>query len=295
MSTAKYSILNMDARTLPGDFPDNLDLFFIGDVHGRAGALSACLQALDAVERHPGRQRNIVFFGDLIDRGPDSLGAVRLAMSAGGIDDDVRVLPGNHELLLLDVLAGHPPGEWVVNGGLKVMNEVDRGWRDLRWPDALTALRAAIPAGFEERLRAAPSHLQFGDVLCVHAGLHPHMPPDEHLERARPHRHNDQHWATIRSPFLNWQGGWNWDGEHYGWGDTVVVHGHTPAVRMSLLTDPDGLQPCDGIDTHRTLCLDAGATTRDQIAWAQIWSEGSQAMVQVHAATMVPEAWCYDV
>ncbi len=290
-----YSILSMEPRSLPGDCPDNIELYVIGDVHGRAGALSACLQAIDAGDRHPGRQRTIVYLGDLIDRGPDSLGAMRLAMSAGGVDDDVRVLPGNHELMLLDVLAGHGPGDWLINGGLTLMDEVDRDWRNLSWPEALTALRAAIPLDFEERLHAAPSHLRFGDVLCIHAGLHPQMPPAEHLDRARPHRGDDYHWATIRYPFLDWQEGWQWDGRHYGWGDTVVVHGHTPAVRMSLLAGPRGLQPCDRINNHRALCLDAGASARDQIAWARIWSAGSQAMVQVHAATRAPEVWSYDV
>lgn len=134
MSTAKYSILSMEPRTLSGNFPDTLDLFVIGEVHSRASALSACLKAINAVVRYPGRQRTIVFLGDL---GPDSLCAMYLAISTGGVDDEVRILPGNHELMLLDVLAGHGPGDWRINGGLTVMDEVDSDWRNLPRPDHL--------------------------------------------------------------------------------------------------------------------------------------------------------------
>ncbi|SEQ70925.1 serine/threonine protein phosphatase 1 [Loktanella sp. DSM 29012] len=65
----------------------------------------------------------IVFLGDLIDRGPDSIGAVHLAMQATTLNqaDEVVLLPGNHELLLVQVLDGHDPDLWLINGGKTVM------------------------------------------------------------------------------------------------------------------------------------------------------------------------------
>ncbi|SEQ70904.1 hypothetical protein SAMN05428995_106142 [Loktanella sp. DSM 29012] len=46
---------------------------------------------------------------------------------------------------------------------------------------------------------------------------------------------DDTHWATIRHEFTTWDGGWDIDAEGRPTkGPTVVVHGHTPAIRTSL-------------------------------------------------------------
>ena len=60
--------------------PDR-QLLVIGDVHGRAGALERMLGHLAALPARGGG-RDLVFLGDLIDRGPGSLRAVRLAWGA---------------------------------------------------------------------------------------------------------------------------------------------------------------------------------------------------------------------
>ena len=83
-------------------------LFVIGDVHGQAQALAAALNTIAAIPR-AGNRRRLVFLGDIVDRGPHSLDAIKLTMSAADrVDaDDVVLLPGNHELMLLDALE-HP-------------------------------------------------------------------------------------------------------------------------------------------------------------------------------------------
>ena len=81
------------AHPLP---PGPLDI--IGDVHGELGALEALLAHLAEAGRT--EQRHLVFVGDLVDRGPDSLGVVRLVerlMHEGR----ASCLVGNHELNLL--------------------------------------------------------------------------------------------------------------------------------------------------------------------------------------------------
>lgn len=116
-------------RPLPCRGPE-AQLFVIGDVHGQAGALGA---ALDEIGRIPGTglPRRLVFLGDLIDRGPDSLGAVRLAMGAADRAkvDAVTLLPGNHELMLIDGLLAPQEfmGDWLDNGGDAVIREADPG------------------------------------------------------------------------------------------------------------------------------------------------------------------------
>jgi hypothetical protein len=73
----------------------------IGDVHGELSALQDLLLHLgyDSQGLHPDG-RHMVFVGDLVDRGPDSLGVVRLVselVSAGA----ASCIVGNHELNLL--------------------------------------------------------------------------------------------------------------------------------------------------------------------------------------------------
>ncbi|MFC4296630.1 symmetrical bis(5'-nucleosyl)-tetraphosphatase [Castellaniella hirudinis] len=81
------------------------DVWVIGDIQGCAGALRALLD-------HPELARSdteLWFAGDLVNRGPDSLGALRLIQSLG---PRARAILGNHDLHLLAVVAGvRPPGK----------------------------------------------------------------------------------------------------------------------------------------------------------------------------------------
>jgi bis(5'-nucleosyl)-tetraphosphatase (symmetrical) len=82
------------------------DIWVIGDLQGCCAPLAQLLEhpeiAGDATARY-------WFAGDLVNRGPDSLGALRRVKSLG--DRAVAVL-GNHDLHLLAVAAGiRPPGK----------------------------------------------------------------------------------------------------------------------------------------------------------------------------------------
>lgn len=87
----------------------------IGDVHGCRSELEALLtrlgyeilrdeqgRAIDS--RHP-EQRRVVFLGDLVDRGPDVVGVLRLAMGMVASGNALAV-PGNHEAKLVRALRG---------------------------------------------------------------------------------------------------------------------------------------------------------------------------------------------
>ena len=76
-------------------------LDIVGDVHGEIDALRDLLRLLGYTARgeHP-EQRRLVFLGDLVDRGPDSVAVVTLVrrlVEAGF----AQVVLGNHELNLL--------------------------------------------------------------------------------------------------------------------------------------------------------------------------------------------------
>lgn len=117
----------------------------IGDLQGCARPLRQLLRQVQAPAGEP-----VWFCGDLVNRGPDSLEAVRDVMAMG--DRAVTVL-GNHDLHLLAVAAGV---------------------RKVRASDTLKPLLAA-PDHREiiDWLRLRPlAHLQ-GDYLLVHGGLAP--------------------------------------------------------------------------------------------------------------------------
>lgn len=246
-------------------------VLIVGDVHGRADALARLLRHLSALPSH-GADRELVFLGDLIDRGPASLHTLHLAWDAHSFVDRWLLLPGNHELMLLDALDDDLKGGseasdtanarmWRRNGGTTLLAEVDPEGR-LPPPQALRALREALPPWFEPLMRNAPSHHTVGHLLLVHAGLDPRQ--DQAAFLARPGQlAGDDHWAWIREPFLAWQGGWGGDGLQ------IVVHGHTPATTEPIRTPEKALAVLDRIDSHWRLCLDAGATAIEQVAAAE--------------------------
>jgi hypothetical protein len=86
--------------TLIGTLPTG-GLDVVGDVHGELEVLLALVRKLGYDERgeHP-KGRALVFVGDLVDRGPDSLGVVRWVKRCVDEHGGQCVL-GNHELNLL--------------------------------------------------------------------------------------------------------------------------------------------------------------------------------------------------
>lgn len=143
---------------------------FIGDIQGCREELERLLERLrfdparDAL--HP--------VGDLVNRGPDSLGCLRLlrSLGAGGV-------LGNHDLHLLRVADGD-----------RALREGDTLRDVLTAPD-----RDELLAWLAER----PFVRGFDDVVVVHAGLAPHWEdPVGALERGDPHAPDDAARFAVR-------------------------------------------------------------------------------------------------
>ncbi|MEM1180062.1 MAG: symmetrical bis(5'-nucleosyl)-tetraphosphatase [Acidobacteriota bacterium] len=132
----------------------------IGDVHGHAKTLAALWPRLDFDLTGD----RLWLVGDLVNRGPDSLGALRWARSmASTLGDRFACVLGNHDLHLLAAAAGRrEPGE------------------DLR-----PILDAPDAADLLEWLRFRPLAVREGGRLLVHAGLWPTWSVDETLMWAR--------------------------------------------------------------------------------------------------------------
>lgn len=284
-------------------FPADEAVFAVGDVHGHKRKLAELLDGMADV-RTPGKRRHLVFLGDLVDRGPDSLGTLHLAAAAGreyGFDA-VTYLPGNHELMMLDALAwmanpmhaGVVPrldrvpalGNWLANGGMAVMEEASPDWGHGNWASDHAALVARLPlwdgVPLLRHLANGPTHLRVGDSLLVHAGVAPKRPLADTLDLLRRDHtgaHGDRHWAWVRRPFLEWPFGWAKDGvgtKGDGKPGVLVLHGHTaPAgVRTAWLEDPARLRMgFDKLHSAR-LCLDGGAANNLMVAGALLTDAG---------------------
>ncbi len=136
--------------------------FVVGDVHGHLDLLLRLLRdagLFDARDRWAGADARLWLLGDLVDRGPDGIGCVELAMrlEAEGVAD---CLLGNHEPLLLGarrfggVGSGGPGGtfaaDWYANGG--ILSDLER-------------LEPEHVAWIERR----PAAALVGDTLLLHA------------------------------------------------------------------------------------------------------------------------------
>jgi protein phosphatase len=228
-ATIEHTKLFSDLRHVTGPFD------VIGDVHGCRAELEALLAALgyelarDEAGRpvgahHPGGRR-AVFVGDLVDRGPDTPGVLRLAMGMVAAGDAYAVC-GNHENKLLRALRGQ---QVTVSHGLA---------------ESLAQLDGETSA-FRDQVRAfcdglvAHYVLDAGRLVVAHAGL-----KEAYHGRAS---------ARVRSFALYGDTTGETDAfglpVRYPWADeyrgrATVLYGHTPVPAPEWV--------------NNTLCLDTG-------------------------------------
>jgi serine/threonine protein phosphatase 1 len=230
------AIVARQSYILPRAVAPNVEIFAVGDIHGRPDLLRVLLDEAASEPRRRER-RVLLFLGDLIDRGPDSLGVIDLAIGAGerlGADERIALM-GNHEAMLRLAVEPKTPWDvalgslasWLRNGGAPAVRQfanfdvLPEGPEEL-----LTIIRVAMPERLRQWLSVLSAHCLSGSVLFVHAGVNPTMPLDAFL--AEPWNvplaelDEDRHWAWVRWPFLDFQPG------PEGFGGYFVVHGHTP-------------------------------------------------------------------
>ena len=188
--------------------------YAIGDIHGRLDLLDALLLKIERDIAARRRAKNIiVFLGDLIDRGPQSAQVIERLRTWQARDAKTIFLCGNHEEVLLRVLAGEATvlGDWLKFGGAQCLASYGLDAAQLgdqHETVALSAIRAAIPLAHRAFLESFGDTFRFGDYLFVHAGIRPGLAVAAQAQK-------DLRW--IRDPFLD-------DQSDHGF---VVVHGHT--------------------------------------------------------------------
>lgn len=215
---------------------NSLDI--IGDVHGCYEEFRALLLALgyqigeagsyssDTLPEffHP-EGRKLIMVGDLVDRGPDPIGVLWLAL-AGRRSGILQATRGNHDDKLLRALQGR---QVVRNHGLS---------------DTMAAIEAADPA-LKTLIRAfleeTPSHVWLREegLAVAHAGIKEEM--------------LGKHSKDVMAFCLYGQVGQgktpngypireDWASDYKG--ETVIVHGHTPMAAPRSL--------------NNVICIDTG-------------------------------------
>lgn len=151
------------ANTLhPRLLDDRVDI--IGDVHGEVDSLRALLVGLGCDLERARVDRPIVFVGDLIDRGPDSVAVVELVehLVRSGV---AQIVLGNHEFNLLrgDRKEG--------NGWFFPTEERVDGWHDKGEvvPFASRAATESERARIRAFLETIPLTLESDSLRVVHA------------------------------------------------------------------------------------------------------------------------------
>lgn len=132
-------------------------IYAVGDIQGCAPSLKTLIKKLPAKSK-------MIFLGDLVNRGPDSLGTLRQLKR---LQEDKRIecLLGNHDLHLL---------------------AVDAGIRKTKGLDTVQAiLDAPDRAELMDWLRHRPMALSNGKVLAVHAGVLPQWNLEQTIEYAQ--------------------------------------------------------------------------------------------------------------
>ncbi|MBF0126109.1 MAG: symmetrical bis(5'-nucleosyl)-tetraphosphatase [Magnetococcales bacterium] len=135
-------------------------VYAIGDVHGCLEELRTLLARMDF---RAGRDR-LWFVGDIINRGPDSLGVLRFVRDLGG---SAITLMGNHEARALIGLSGHGDAAFTAQMGYLTQAP------DVR---EIHAWLRGLPFLYQDDTL---------DALMVHAGLYPGWSLADAVDRAQ--------------------------------------------------------------------------------------------------------------
>jgi serine/threonine protein phosphatase 1 len=197
-------------------------IYAIGDIHGRPDEIDRLLRLIEA---DGGRDAEIVFLGDLVDRGPDSRGVLDLLIDGLEAGRPWKVLMGNHDRIFLRALrdgvvtdaAIGSAATWLHPGLGGTATLASYGVRPSFFRSGtsgsgrarmLAEAREAVPRAHLDFLASRPLTHVTPEQVFVHAGIRPGVPLDLQAE-------DDLVW--IREPFLS-------DTRDHG---RLVVHGHT--------------------------------------------------------------------
>lgn len=279
----------------PIEIPDDFVVWAGTDLHGQLRAVDTLLEEAgltDSTGRWIAPPRTaFVVCGDVIDKGPDSLGLARRladlrsqAAAAGGI---VALLEGNHEVQLLGGLEGEP-SIWRAfmsfGGGATLASvgiELDGLGPDAWSADVARRVAERAP-DFVPVLWSFAPYARWRDVLLVHGGPVPYAASLETFERQAERLWIRERFFSSPHPFPD-APAW---AIYRDVGIRRVVFGHTAMAEPTFGHDGRVLN----LDTWRggrvTIArLDHGAT----LEGVQLLSAPTEPRTGVSGASMSPD------
>lgn len=229
----------------------------IGDVHGCLDELN---ELIEKVEYRPGGDE-LVFVGDLVDRGPDSAGVLRRARELGAV-----CVLGNHE--------------WK---HLRFRQQREEGKVRVEFSDAKVAIHDSVPYELWEWVASWPVFHRIHDKLVVvHAGLQRGVAVDQQETRVLTMmRYADRETGKMAGMKLKnqemlrpatsafWAELWT--------GPESVIYGHH-IVGVNPVCDEyyPGVK-CWGIDTgcYTGKTLTAAIVDGENISFVQVYARGA--------------------
>lgn len=228
----------------------------VGDIHGE---WEKFISLYEKIQFNP-EEDFLIFLGDYIDRGPDSLRVLEWLYRHQRVENMV-MLRGNHEQMMLDYYCGSKDGGiWLWNGGDKTLEILKEQPHELL--EEYLQFIKQMPIYHQMEINGKAY------IFC-HAGLRPDVPLTEQTER-------DMLW--IREEFF----------EVYE-GEPIIVVGHTPVCflgndtapihvkgRNIIMADtgsflPDGYVSC--IDVMSGACWQSDSALNDEDKWRNVKKE----------------------
>lgn len=181
-------------------------VFAVGDIHGMYEKLIKLMEKI----RFDPEDDLLVFLGDFVDRGPDSVRCLQYVYDLqNAYPDTVICLLGNHEVMMSSyliqkrlnyntVIADYADS-WLENGGFETLKQLDE-------------LETGIKNELLQWVENLPVKYQYQEFFFCHAGVDPNVP------------------LSVQNEFdMLWRRQQWW--EQYKGVETIVV-GHTPVQRM---------------------------------------------------------------
>lgn len=212
----------------------------IGDIHGCAAALRAAIAAID-----PQPRDTLVVLGDVVDRGPDTRGALDQLLELREQCQLIAIL-GNHEEMMLNYVDGRPqPDDWLMCGGRETM----ASYGTTLDPQSITDVHIDYICTWGD-------YWENDSHFFVHGNYDPHVPLSEQ-------RFSHLRWVALRQSIPT---------AHCS-GKTAIV-GHTSLKNGEILDL--GYLKC--IDTY---CHGGGWLTALDTTSGQIWQANRDGAMRV--------------
>lgn len=209
------------------------EAFIIGDIHGMYQTLERLLHYWNP------EQQQLIFVGDLIDRGPQSFKVIQRVRELQQSHHAI-CLCGNHEDMLRETM--EQPEEfferYARNGGLTTIAELLE--TRVEAIETLSGQALANQVGARHKwlnpwLSSLPLYTEFGQFLIVHAGVNPEVSHWRYSSR--------RDFVWIREPFHSLP---NLTGKQIIFGHTPVKYLHGTDDIQAIWQREDGLYGIDG-------------------------------------------------